>query len=207
MVRLLLIRHGETEYNSQHRYCGFSDPPLNDKGIWQCKRLAVRLKDTTIDKVYSSDLLRVRQTARIIFGVSSIEETADLREMNFGLFEGLKYKQLIGKYPELYRSWIDNPEKVKTPKGEGLRDLSKRVEERLSAIVCRNEGKAAAVVTHSGPIRVVLCRALKLDLKKFRQIEQRLGALNIIDYAEGAPLSVVKMNDVSHLSAEEKVTL
>ncbi|MEE9500075.1 MAG: histidine phosphatase family protein, partial [Candidatus Omnitrophota bacterium] len=132
---------------------------------------------------------------------------ADLREMNFGLFEGLKYEQLIEKYPELYRSWIDTPERVKTPNGEGLRDLSERIEKSLSVIVSRNEGKIAAVVTHGGPIRVVLCRALKFGLRKFQQIEQRPGALNIIDYAEGAPLSVVKMNDISYLSAEEKVTL
>lgn len=120
MVRLILIRHGETDYSSQHRYCGFSDPPLNDKGIWQCQQLAARLKDTKIDKVYSSDLVRARQTAEIIFGGRPIEETADLREMNFGLFEGLKYEQLIEKYPELYKSWIDDPEKVITPNGERI---------------------------------------------------------------------------------------
>ena len=98
MVRLLLIRHGQTNYNSQNRYCGFSDPPLNDTGIWQCRQIPARLKDSKIDKVYSSDLLRARQTAEIIFGNNSIEETTDLREMNFGLFEGLKYEQLIEKY-------------------------------------------------------------------------------------------------------------
>jgi broad specificity phosphatase PhoE len=169
--------------------------------------LAARLKDTKIDKVYSSDLMRARQTAKIIFEGRPIEEMADLREMNFGIFERLKYEQLIEKYPELYRSWIDNPEKVITPNGEGLRGLSNRVEERLSAIICRNEGKRAAVVTHGGPIRIVLCKALKLDLKMFWQIEQQLCALNIIDYDEGSPPSVIKMNDTSYLSADEKVPL
>ncbi len=207
MVRLILIRHAETDYSSQNRYCGFSNPSLNDKGIWQSQKLAANLKEVRIDKIYSSDLVRAYQTAKIIFGNNSIEKTVGLREMNFGLFEGLKYEQIIEKYPELYIDWIDNPEKVKTPNGEGLRDLSKRVEKRLSLILSQHKGKTLAVVTHSGPIRVVLCKALKFELKMFRQIEQQLGALNIIDYAEEAPPIVVKMNDVSHLSAEEKVAL
>ncbi|MFH1882917.1 MAG: histidine phosphatase family protein [Planctomycetota bacterium] len=207
MVRLILIRHGETNFSSQNRYCGFSNPPLNNKGIRQSEKLAVRLKDTKIDKVYSSDLIRAYQTAKIIFGDNPIEKTPDLREMNFGLFEGLKYEQLVGKYPELYRDWVDNPEKIKTPNGEGLRDLSKRVEEKLSIIVSQHKDKTLAVVAHGGPIRVVLCKALNFDLKIFWQIEQRLGALNIIDYSEESPPIVVKMNDVSHFSAKEKVTL
>lgn len=207
MVRLILIRHGQTDYSSQNRYCGFSNPPLNDKGIWQAEKLAVRLKDTKTDKVYSSDLIRAYQTANIIFGDNPIEKTPDLREMNFGLFEGLKYEQLVGNYPELYGDWVDNPEKIKTPNGEGLGDLSKRVEQRLSFIISQHEDRTLAVVTHSGPIRIVLCKALKFDLKMFWQIEQQFCALNIIDYAEKAQPRVVKMNDASHLSAEEKVTL
>ncbi len=207
MVRLLLIRHGQTDYSSQRRYCGFNNPPLNDKGIWQCQQLAACLKETKIDNAYSSDLLRARQTAKIIFGDGPIDETADLREMNFGLFEGLKYEQIIEKYPQLYRSWIDNPVNVKPPNGEGLRELSNRVEEKISEIIRRNEGKTAAVVTHSGPIRIVLCKALKSGLKELRQIEQQLSALNIIDYDEAASPSVVKINDTSHLFFKENAPL
>jgi broad specificity phosphatase PhoE len=157
--------------------------------------------------IYSSDLLRARQTAKILFGDSKFEETADLREMNFGLFEGLKYEQLIEKYPELYRRWIDNPEKVKAPNGEGLRELRNRIEEKISEIICRNEGKTTAVVTHSGPVRVVLCKALKLDLENFWQIEQELGALSIIDYTGESSTSVIKINDTSHLFLREEVPL
>ena len=207
MVRLILIRHGETDYSSQNRYCGFSNPPLNNKGIWQSKKLAAKLKEVRIDKVYSSDLVRAYDTAKIIFENNSIEKAADLREMNFGLFEGLKYEQIVGKYPKLYRDWVDDPEKVKIPNGEGLRDLRKRVEERLSFILSQHKDRTLAIVTHSGPIRIVLCKALKLDLRMFWKIEQEHGALNIIDYAKGAPPVVVKMNDISHLSAKEKVTL
>jgi alpha-ribazole phosphatase len=200
---LILIRHGETDYSSARRYCGFSDPPLNEEGIRQSRRLAARLRSTRIDKVYASDLMRARQTAEIIFARGSIEPAADWREMNFGLFEGLKYEQLLEKYPTLYRDWVGNPAGVKPPGGEGLGDLRKRVQESVSAIVSQYQGENVAVVTHGGPIRVVLCDALQLGLTAFWQMQQAVGALNVIDYAEGAPPVVMAMNDVSHLSSRE----
>ncbi len=216
MVRLIIIRHGETDYNLESRYCGFSNPSLNNRGIWQAKMLAVKLKGVRIDKVYSSDLKRAYETAKIIFGNSPIEKTADFREMNFGLFEGLKYEQIIKKYPKLYGDWIDILPKIKIPKGEGLKDLGKRVKKRLFSILSRHKDKTIALVTHGGPIRIILCDALKKDLKAFWQIEQKSAALNIVDYVNESPrlyrrsgkqATVVKMNDISHLSAKEEFTL
>lgn len=175
---------------------------MNDKGIWQAKKLADRLGDPSSVKVYSSDLKRAYETAEIIFKNNSIEKIADFREMNFGLFEGLKYEEIVGRYPKLYRDWVDNPEKVKIPNGEGLRDLRKRVKDKLALILFQQPGKTLAVVTHSGPIRVILCDALKLGLNMFWQIGQETGALNIIDYAKESSPAVAKVNDISGLSTE-----
>lgn len=207
MTRLILIRHGETSYNSERRYCGHSNPPLNDVGMRQSNRLAVKLKGLQIDKVYASDLARAYQTAKTAFENDPIELAPDLREMSFGLFEGLNYEQITERYPTLYRDWVDNPEKVAPPNGEGLRDLSKRVREKVSSILSQHEGKTVAVVTHGGPIRIVLCDALRLDLAMFWRIEQELGALNVIDYARGATPRVIAMNDISPLSAEETLAI
>ena len=79
MTRLILIRHGETDYNLQNRYCGFSNPPLNNKGIWQSKRLIERLTDLRIDKIYSSDLKRAYQTAKMVFRDNLIEKVDVLK--------------------------------------------------------------------------------------------------------------------------------
>jgi len=202
VIRLILIRHAQTDYSLQNRYCGFSNPSLNNKGIWQSKKLADRLGNLSSVKVYSSDFKRAYQTAKIIFRNNSIEKAADFREMNFGLFEGLKYEEIVRKYPKLYRDWVDNPEKVRIPAGERLKDLNKRVKERLSFILSQYEGKTLAVVTHGGPIKVILCDALKFDVNMFWKIRQEISALNIIDYAKESSPVVVKMNDISHLSAE-----
>ena len=200
MTRLILIRHGQTDYNLQNRYCGFSNPPLNNQGIKQSKRLTARVKDIKIDKVYSSDLKRAYQTAEIIFKNNPIEKVADFREVDFGLFEGLKYGELTKIYPKLYRDWINNPIEVKIPNGECLKDLNKRVKKRLSSILSQHENKTLALVTHSGPIRIILYSALNSDLKMFWQIEPKTAALNIIDYPEESSPIVVDMNGVSRLS-------
>lgn len=200
-MRLILIRHGETDYSAARRYCGFSDPVLNEEGLRQSRQLLAGLKDMRIDKVYSSDLSRARQTAEIIFARDSIEPAADWRELNFGLFEGLTHEQLMEKYRTLYEQWVNNPAEVKPPDGEGLADLRKRVQGRTAALLSQYQGKTVAVVTHGGPIRVLLCDALQGGLTLFWQIPQALGALNVIDYAEGAPPVVIALNDVSHLSA------
>ena len=182
MARLVLIRHGETDYNLEKRYCGFSNPSLNDNGIRQAKVLADKLKNVGIDKIYSSDLERAYETARIVFKNRSIEKTEDFREMNFGIFEGLKSEEILEKYPKLYREWIDDPDKIELPEGEGLKDLSKRVKEKLPLIIPQDNDITIALVTHGGPIRIILCDAFKFDLKMFWQMKQEVGSLNMVDY-------------------------
>lgn len=206
MTRLILIRHGQTDYNSKNRYCGFSDPPLNAQGIWQAKRLADRLKDLKIDKAYSSDLKRAYQTAGIVFRDISIEKSADFREMNFGIFEGIGYEMIIEKYPDLYSEWINSPTKIKIPGGEGFIDLNKRVLRKLASILWRHADGTIAIVSHGGPIRVILCNALGYGPKIFWQIEQESCALNIIDYSEAQSPIVVTRNDTAHLFVKEALT-
>jgi broad specificity phosphatase PhoE len=208
---------------------------LNDRGVWQAERLACRLRDEKIDVAYSSDLKRAYKTARIIFNPLTtlrvvnggpvepfiegrnrtirtiknkvIEKLSEFREMNFGIFEGLTHAEIIQRYPELYKSWLGNLTKVNAPRGEGLRDLSKRVKKRLSFILSRHQGKTIAIIAHGGPIRVVLCDALKYNLEMFWQIGQDIGALNILEYSERLALRVTKMNDTAHLSIKEEIAL
>lgn len=199
MTRLILIRHGETDDNLQKRYSGARNPSLNQKGLWQAGRLAERLKDVRVDKVYSSDLKRAYETARIVFPQHAIEKTKDFREMNLGIFEGLQYKDIMEKYPDLYKGWIESPYDIKIPDGEDLKEVSQRVEKELSSILVLHDDKTVAVVAHGGPARIILYRASGNNQRNFWQIEQDNGALNIIDYPREAEPVVVKTNDISHL--------
>lgn len=200
-MRLILIRHGATNYSLENKYCGFTDPPLCDEGISQAQMLSGALKEYMPDRIYSSDLKRAWQTAEIVFRESPIEKVSDFREMNFGLFEGLRHEEIIKENLELYRKWIDNPEKIKPPDGETLENLSKRVNERLKLILSQDDNKTIAIVTHGGPIKVILLKVLASNLNEFWQIKQDLAAFNIIEYLNNGSSELVKANEVSHLSS------
>jgi len=179
-MKLILIRHGETDYNAENKYCGFSNPSLNKKGIEQARKLyrdfkkesagAIRELPAKIDRVYSSDLQRAYQTAKIVFPELEVEIKQNFREMNFGLFEGLKYNEITQKYPEIYQNWLKNPLETEIPQGESLKALAKRVRGELKELLSENIGKTVALVTHGGPIRVIILDKQKRDLKNFWNI-------------------------------------
>jgi len=181
MPKLILIRHGQTDYNSQNKYCGFSNPPLNEKGVAQARKLSAELKSRKIDKVYSSDLKRAHQTAEIVFPGFSVEKRTGLREINFGLFEGLDYRQITQKYPAVYKSWVENPLEAQIPKGESLKIFAERVIKGLEDIFSENKGKTIALVTHGGPIRVITLNKREKELKDFWDINQDLGTYSVIE--------------------------
>lgn len=199
-MKVILIRHGETDYNAKNRYCGISNPPLNKRGIAQAKKLAKRLKDLKVDKVYSSDMRRTLETAKIVFPQHEIKQQEALRELDFGVFEGLTYDEIMMQYPEVYRSWLENLEEFRIPQGERLDELDKRVHDALGNLISESQAKCLVLVSHSGPIKTLLCRALGYSLDRFWQIEQETTAVNIIEYCLSQEPQVAIHNDVSHLN-------
>ncbi|MBW1716400.1 MAG: histidine phosphatase family protein [Deltaproteobacteria bacterium] len=195
---VFLIRHGETEWSDQKRYCGFTDIELNEKGRWQARRLATRLQEEKIHRIYSSDMKRTLQCAKIVFKHKPVEGLFHLREMNFGVFEGLTYQDIMEKYPLVYRNWLENPLDTAIPQGESLHSLAARVGTGLREILSQNSNKAVAVFTHGGPIRVILTDILKVDLKEIWRIEPRIASLSILEFAKGKG-RIYLLNDISYL--------
>src|SRR3989338_483082 len=101
-VKLILIRHGQTAWNAKKIYCGAKEIGLNAKGKKQAAVLRRQLNKVIIHSVYSSDKKRAMQTARIIFKKAKINRIKELREMHFGVFEGLSYRQVLRRYPQIY---------------------------------------------------------------------------------------------------------
>lgn len=179
-TRLILIRHGSTQWNSEKRYLSFSNIGLNKKGQGEAKILYEKLKNEIIHRVYSSDAKRTIQTAQIIFRNLRIEQVQDLRELHFGSFEGLTYHQILKRYPLVYRKWLSNPYKVNIPKGENLSDFKKRIVGAFRKIILLNKNKTVAVVCHAGVISVFLNHLLKS--KKFWKYIPNFCSLNIIEF-------------------------
>jgi alpha-ribazole phosphatase len=195
MARLLLIRHGQTDYNLNRRYCGFSNPSLNASGVAQAKSLARQLKEFDITTVYSSDLSRAMQTAEILFPGHQIKTTPNFREFNFGIFEGLNYAEITERYPKLYHNWLANPLNVSIPEGEKFADFRNRVDSELTSVISSNRNKTIALVTHSGTIRLILCKVLRYALERFWEISHENAAFSIIDYPEGCMPIAIRINE------------
>ena len=182
MTKLILIRHGQTDFNIQGKYCGYSDPPLNEEGMQQVEKLKTRLEGLEVDVLFSSDLQRAIETAQIALPNKLIKQVEKLREYNFGVFEGLTYEEIMEDHADIYTAWIGDPSKKAIPQGDCFKSFSNRIREGLDSILLKNRGKTVALVTHSGPIRLILSDVLKYGTDKFWKINQDNAALNIINY-------------------------
>ena len=171
-IKLILIRHGESDGNAQRKFSGFQDVNLTEKGIWQAKRLARRLEGVQVNAVYCSDLKRARHTAEIIFGDrrKDVVVSPNLREINFGIWEGMTFEEIKLREGAKFTSWMENPdEKTIIPQGESLAILNERVMTEVNRILQEHKNeekdKTIAIVCHGGAIRIILCNALNLELK------------------------------------------
>ncbi len=198
-TRLILIRHGQTDWGQQRRYCSFTNIELNAAGKSQADKLWQRLSREVIDKIYSSDIKRAYQFAGLIFRNPSIEEIKSFREINFGQFEGLTHQEIMDKHPIVYQNWLNNLYGVNIPGGESLKDLAKRVRNSLEEILSLNTGLTIAICAHAGPIRVILSDAQGLGLDKIWQVKVDCASLSRVEFINGKA-KVVSVNDIEHLN-------
>ena len=197
LTKIILIRHGQTDWNAEKKYCGFSDLGLNKQGKEQIGKLSRRLKNEDIYKVYSSDLKRAVQSAVIIFKKTKIEKVWDLREINFGILEGKSHKEILEIEPRIYQDWLNDPYSITIPKGESLNKFKKRVMGALEKIVISNSNKTVAVVCHGGTISIILSRIN--GSKNFWELIPGSASLNIIEYVNNKA-KITLFNDISHLN-------
>jgi broad specificity phosphatase PhoE len=181
-MRLFLIRHGETDYTATKRLCGVIDASLNRKGVMQARKLARQLRHLDNKVIYASPMRRACQTARIICGRNNgtikITKCKELVESNLGKWEGLTFDEIRDRFPVAMKRWVKQPFVFGAPGGEKLKQLQKRVRRFLKRLESTNHnGKTVVVVTHSGPIRIILGEISGRELKDFWKIEPKTGCL------------------------------
>lgn len=167
MTTLLLIRHGETDWNVEGRYQGQADPPLNETGLHQARQTALELQNLGPHALYSSDLRRARQTAQAIAEITglTIQLEPRLREVNLGEWEGILYTEIKARYPELLRRWEEEPLKTIPPGGESIWALRHRVLDAIAEILARHTGQQVCIVSHKTPIAIIKCHYLDIPLE------------------------------------------
>lgn len=181
---LYLVRHGEVREGAEGRFVGHTDPPLSETGLEQARRVGRALAELPIEAVYSSDLLRSRQSAAEVARPLGLEPVAvpALREMAMGRWEGLTLQEIAARDPDLLTAWLARLDTFVFPGGEGLLQLRARVLPALREILDRHAGRRVVVVAHGGPNRVILAEALGLPLAHLLRLGQEYGGLSLIEY-------------------------
>ncbi len=163
---LILVRHGQTDWNLEGRYQGGADVPLNATGREQAKRLAAELATTRIDALYSSPLRRALDTALAVARGRGLEVRRDprLREIELGEWEGMLSGRIAEGYPELHRQWVRDPRPVRPPGGESIREVHDRTIAAVEGMVAEHSGGTLCLVTHKVAMVVIRSHYLGLDL-------------------------------------------
>ncbi len=202
MTELLFIRHGETDWNRQQRFQGQIDVPLNAAGRAQAQRLAQRLHADKHDALFTSDLLRARETSAPLaaaWGLAPVA-LAGLREQHFGVLEGLDVPTIKQRHPDLWQHWLEHRRDFALPGGESLSQFHARV---LNAVRDLATGAAAgprrlAIVTHGGVLDMLWRTAKGLPLDGLRACEIPNTGLNRLRWADGT-LHIEQWADDAHL--------
>lgn len=200
MSRLLLVRHGDTELGSTLRYWGQSDVKLSAVGLKQAERLRDRLATERIDAIYTSNLRRASASAEIIAAAHQLDIVGcyELNEVDFGKIEGLTFDEVSRLYPEVSQTWVSRSLSLEFPDGENFDKFNNRVSKFLSRLEKHTSDETILITAHAGPLRLLVCHLLGLELRHWRQFRIDLASLSIVEtYSQGAILNL--LNDVSHL--------
>ena len=196
-MRLILARHGETDYNRQWRYQGRTDPELNRVGRKQAGGLRRRLAQEPIDLIYTSGLRRAAETVGTIARGRGVRVVPcqSLVEIDFGRFEGMTYDEIAKSYP----GWQPGGSSFAEYGGESLEQLARRIETFADELRRDNpEDAGVLIVAHSGPLRVLLCLLLGIDIGKWRSFRLMPASLTVVEDFGGESVLTL-LNDVSHL--------
>jgi len=203
MTRLILVRHGQSTWNAQGRIQGWADPPLDDTGQEQARRLARRLaaEEQDISALYSSPLLRARQTAEAIgLALGLTVQTDDrLKENDVGLLAGLTGDEVEQQFPEWIAARRASVEWMVPPGGEDRDTFLERAVAVMGDIVTHHPDQSVAVVSHGGTLGVYLAHLLEMPIHRTLPFQFDNTSLSIVKVGERR-VRLYKLNDTSHLS-------
>ena len=207
MTQIILVRHGETEWNVKEVFRGRIDIELNETGVKQAGLMAEYLSSLRIDAIYSSPLRRALTTAEAVAGYHKLNVviTPGLTDFNYGEWQGLSHQEVRDRYKQLYAQWINHPELAKIPAGETLDEVRRRAVSVVDRVIAKHEG-SVVLVSHRVVNKVLICALLGLDNSHFWNVRQDTCGMTIFTY-ENKRFILTKHNDSSYLKPLGEVAL
>lgn len=204
MIKIILVRHGKTLWNSSGRFQGQSNTQLSPEGIMQAEKLAENFPVEHIDAVYSSPLERAFITGKTIADKFRVPIKADSRlcEISFGDWEGLTYDEIHAKWSSEIEMLFDRPDEVIIPDGEKFIEVQKRAVSALHDILAENtlenKDRTVVITAHGGILRALLSYILHMPLRYIWALRQDNTAVNIISFY-GEKYNIELINSTAHL--------
>jgi broad specificity phosphatase PhoE len=208
-MRLLLIRHGESQGNSELRIQGQGAYPLTERGLEQSLLVAQRLRRLSLAALYSSPIKRAHLTASVIAEATGLKVTKlpGVKEYDFGELSSITYRELVEKHPEIVEQYRRGPDYPSFPGAEDREDFRRRVCDALWDVAERHPGASAAVVTHAGPIGVFCLEVLGLPYRRPVPLRVYNGSITVVEVRERPPdehdprprATLAALNDTCHL--------
>jgi broad specificity phosphatase PhoE len=206
-MRLIIVRHGESEWNRIGRYQGQRDAPLSELGVRQAEALARRLTHEPIDVIFASGLQRAAKTAEAIArhhpDVPFLLEPA-LLEINHGDWEGLMAEEVIDRYGEGLREWRSHPTRAQMPNGESFSNILKRVLDFKDRLCSDYYGRNVLISTHDVVVKILVADALGMNMDRINRIWVTNASISVIEYGEDLPY-LVSLSEACHLGRLETV--
>ncbi len=190
-MKIICVRHTETEGNIRGHYNGISESPYTKKGLLQKAAVEDELvrigEDKAIACVYASPISRARSIGEMVSKRLSVpfETNEALQEFNFGIFEGLTYREVETKYPQLWRAWMSDYDGYKIPEGDSFEVYHRRVAEFVDVLKTKHADDTVIIVAHGGTILSILMVLLGLSPENRWHFKIELGAIAVIDCPEG----------------------
>ena len=200
MTRLIVVRHGQTEWNRVERFRGRADIGLDEVGIRQAEAAAARIIDWEVSAVYSSPLRRALTTAEILaqpFGLQ-VKPLPGIIDIDYGEWQGLSPEEAIARDGGLYSKWLNRPHKVKFPGGESLAEVRERAASAVDGLIAQHPKETVVLVSHKVVCQILILSSLGLDNSHFWQITQDVCAINLFEVRGSIP-SALFLNDTCHL--------
>jgi phosphoserine phosphatase len=204
-MRLIIIRHGESEWNRIGRYQGQADAPLSELGLRQAEALAGRLKNERLDVIFSSPLQRAARTAAAVARhhpeVPFSNEPA-LLEIHHGAWQGLMVDEVKERYGDGLLEWRMHPTRAQMPQGESFSNILKRVLDFKDRLLLDYADKNVLVSTHDVVVKILVADALGMNMDRINRIWVTNASVSVIEYGDDLPY-LVSLSEACHLGRLE----